>query len=343
MIEIQPFDPHAASAREWAEYHAFRRLRAEEDEPGEPVLSDAEFEHDARTQRPLHETSRLLARLDGSLVGSIGLWFRREGTPDFAEFAPFVYVWGGVLLPWRRRGVATALTRALLDFMRARGKTTATIGSHLPEGCAFLAAIGAVEKNRSFINRVPFARLDWDELARRQDAAALPGLTWEIHAGRVPMQRLADILPEFSALLSDVPLGELTHPPLRAEMPGYVSWYEDMDRRGGEHFLVLLLDGARVAGACEAHWSARFPDRLYQELTGVARPWRGRGLAKALKAAMLRLARDRHPELSLVSTSNSEANAAILSINRRLGFTPYRCDSSYQIGRDALAAWLDRR
>jgi hypothetical protein len=116
-----------------------------------------------------------------------------------------------------------------------------------------------------------------------------------------------------------------------------------MDRRGGDHFLVLLRNGAEIAGICEAHWSARFPDRVYQELTGVARPWRGRGLAKGLKARMLRLVRSHHPEVSLVSTSNADENAPILSINQRLGFAPYRHDVSYQIGRDALAAWLAAR
>ncbi len=345
MIEVSPFDPHAASAREWAEYNEFRRVRAEEDEPGEPLLTDAEFKHDTQTERPLHQTFRLIARKDEKMVGSVGFWFRREGSPDYAEFAPFAYVWGGVRTPWRRQGVGTALLRGMLAFMRERGKTTATIGSHLPEGCAFLEAIGAVEKNRTFINRAPFAGLDWAELARWEQAAIPPGsdLRWEIHAGRTPMDRLAVLLPEMSALLRDVPMGDLVMPPLRMEMPGYVTWYEEMDRRGGDHFLVLLIDGETVAGASEAHWSARFPDRVYQELTGVARAWRGHGLAKGLKARMLRLVHERHPEAAVVSTSNAEMNAPILSINRRLGFAVHRTDVSYQIGTEALAAWLANR
>jgi GNAT superfamily N-acetyltransferase len=256
-----------------------------------------------------------------------------------------LYAWGGVERCWRRRGVATALLRPLHAFMLERGKATMTAGASLPDGHAFLAAIGAVEKQRSYVNRLDLARVDWEQLARWQAAAVPPGsgLRWEFHAGRVPMARLAELQPQFSALLGDVPLGALDMPPLRVELPSYVSWYAEMDRRGGEHFLVVLLDGADVAGICEAHWSARFPDRVYQELTGVARGWRGRGLAKALKAAMLRLVRERLPDVTLMSTFNAEGNAAILAINRRLGFTVHRRDSSYQLGREALGAWLARR
>ena len=37
MIEIRSFDPFGATEAEWAQYHACRRIRAEEDDPAEPV------------------------------------------------------------------------------------------------------------------------------------------------------------------------------------------------------------------------------------------------------------------------------------------------------------------
>lgn len=345
MIEIQPFDPDAATASQWAAFHIYRRIRAEEDEPGEPVQSDADFEHEARTPWRLFEHRRLLAWHDEVVVGNIGFGLRRDGTPGSADYAPFMRAWGGVCGAFRRQGVATALLRALLEFMDERDKTILTIGTHLPEGRAFLAATGATEKHREITNRLSVDDLDWDELARWEAAAVPPGssLTWEIHAGRVPMARLAEVQPRFGELLGEVPMGALNVPPMRFDLENYVSWYADMDRRGGEHFLVLLRDGAEVVGICEAGWNAKSPDRVFQELTGVARPWRNRGLAKGLKAAMLRLVRERHPEVRTISTSNAETNAPILSINRRLGFSEYRTHASYQLGREALRAWLATR
>lgn len=345
MIEVRTFDPALASRDEWAEYHTFRRRRAEEEEPGEPVPEDADFEHDLRRRGPLYQNHRLIALADGKLVGLAGFGFRRPDAPNAEEYAPFMYAWGGVLTAWRRHGIATGLLRATHDFMGERGKTIMTIGAHLPEGHAFLAAIGAVEKNRNVVNRLAFERLDWEELARWQAAAVPPGsaLRWEVHAGRVPRERLAQLMPHFTELFRDVPMGTLDHPPIRYELASYDSWYQEMDRRGGEHFLVLLLHGDEVAGLCEASWTARHPERAYQELTAVARGWRGRGLAKGLKATMLLLLRQRHPEVRMITTGNAEGNAPILAINRELGFAEHRRDSSYQITRDALGAWLATR
>jgi GNAT superfamily N-acetyltransferase len=72
-------------------------------------------------------------------------------------------------------------------------------------------------------------------------------------------------------------------------MNGYDLWYETLERVGGVHHLILLraLDGT-VAGLSEAGWDVRAPSIVRQQLTAVARSWRGRGVGRALKAAMLR-------------------------------------------------------
>jgi GNAT superfamily N-acetyltransferase len=207
-IEVWPFDPHGAAVSKWAPLHAFRRLRAAEDDPGEPLLDDAGFEHDARRHWPLNESRRLIARLDGEIVGSLAFAFRREGTPDHAAHAPFLWAWGGVRRGWRRRAVATALLGELLGFMQERGKTIVGFGTQLPEGHAFLAAVGAEAKHWTVENRLLFAGLDWDAAEDwRAAVTAGAGLGWEVHAGRVPLHRLEALYPQFSELFADVRTG----------------------------------------------------------------------------------------------------------------------------------------
>lgn len=344
-LAIRFFDPFAASTDDWSRLHAYRRLRQEEDNPGELVLPDADFETELRAERPLYEHQRHLAWRDGRIVGNLILSFRRAGSPGHADFAPFVDAAGGVPRVLRRQGIARALLGTLHGFMQERGMHTATMRVHVPDGHAAMAAIGAACNYRSVENRLPLTSLDWDMLARwraRADARAQE-LTWEIHAGRVPLQRLATLMAPFSTLINEQPLGTLEVPRLRYELPGYVTWYADMDRRGGEHFLVLLCRGEELVAMCDASWDARFPDRIYQQLTAVAAPWRGQGLAQAVKAAMLQLVRKRHPEARFMVTTNAQANVPMLSINQRLGFAAHREDGTYQIERAALARFAPPR
>jgi len=343
-IVVRDFDPQAASREDWQRLHAFRRARHAEDHPGEPVVPDADFEQELRLHRPLNASRRFIATRHGEFVGNLILMFRREGSPGCEEFAAHVDVAGGVLRAHRRRGVGKMLAGTLLAFMQAQGRTTATFKVHLPDGNAFMAALGAVGKYHSAENRLSLDALDWRALARWRGAVPLAanGLRWEVHAGRVPMARLGQLMAPFSSLINEQPLDALDVPRMRYELQGYVTWYEDMDRRGGEHFLVLLCHGDDVAAMCDASWDARFPERVYQQLTAVARPWRGKGLAKAVKAAMLELVHARHPGARTMITHNAHANAPMLSINERLGFARHRDDRTYQLDRTALAAALAR-
>jgi GNAT superfamily N-acetyltransferase len=340
MMEIRLFDRKAAPRAEWEALHAYRRLRLEEDTPGEPLYPDADFEADVRRDWPLWESRRLMAWRDGSVVGNCGHSFRRPGSPDFAAHAAYVNVWGGVLRPFRRQGIATALLRATLPFIDGMGKTVISAGTALPEGHAFMAAVGFAEKHRSVENRLDLAALDWEMVAAWQAAEVPAGLTREIHSGRAPLGRLEALYPQFTALLQTVPLGALETPPPRYEIAATRVWYDELERHGGAHHLVLLMAGATVAGMCEAHADARFPDRVFQALTAVAPAWRGLGLGKWLKAKMLLLVRTAHPQARLVITSNANVNAPMLSINQRLGFRLHRQDSAWQISRAALGRYL---
>lgn len=79
---------------------------------------------------------------------------------------------------------------------------------------------------------------------------------------------------------------------------------------------------------------------LRQADTAVEPSFRGRGLGKWLKAAMLERMLHDHPESSEVRTGNADANDAILRINRQLGFRPWLAHSVWQVPLDTLLAAL---
>ena len=205
--------------------------------------------------------------------------------------------------------------------MHALDKTVLTTSAQTEPGHAFIKHVGAVEKHCRVEQRAVFADLDWPHLRQWEDGATAQGLTWERYAGRVPRDVLVALLPVFTELLADVPLGELETGPIRWEMNGYDLWYQTLERVGGAHHLVLLRapDGG-VIGLSEAAWDVRAPGIVRQQLTAVARPWRSRGVGRALKAAMLRQVHELHPEATIIGTNNAEVNAPILSINARVGF-----------------------
>ena len=342
-VVTRSFFPKSATAEEWHAFHSYMRLRAAEEDPGEPVVSDEVRQRDMRIDWPLFEAHRVLAVVDGEIVGSLAMWTRRPGTPDYEAHARHITADAGVRKIRRRQGVGTALLGELAAFMRERGLATATLSARVGDGTAFLASIGAVEKHRMMENRLDLSRVDhrilqtWEARGDRVE-----GLTWEIHAGRVPLDRYKVLIPQLTMMLNSMPLGDLEIPPLRINLVQINAWYADMDARGGDHTMVLLNAGAEVVAVSEAVWASEFPDRVFQNLTAVAPAWRGRGLAKAVKARLLRAVCERRPSVRLAVTSNANVNAAILAINTQLGFVQHRDVRTFQITREAIEVSLAR-
>ena len=89
LIEIRAFDPHTAGPEIWRSFHECRRALSAELDPDDPVLSDAETEIEMRRADPLHDCLRWLAFSEGEVIGFASAFFRKPGTPDAAEHAPF--------------------------------------------------------------------------------------------------------------------------------------------------------------------------------------------------------------------------------------------------------------
>jgi GNAT superfamily N-acetyltransferase len=339
-ITIRPFIPAQATADEWRDYHAYRNQRTIDDAADWAPITDAVRQREMLTEWPLGEEKIALALIGGRIVGSTIVSHRRAGTPDYEEHAPFAFISCGVLKDCRRQGVGMRLLGVAAGHVRDNDQTTATMSSFLPEGWAFLDKIGAVQKHRMMENRLNTAHLDWDLLSRweRLAGSAGQGLTWEIYPSRMPSDRYDALAPTMSALLNSQPLGELETPPIRYNRESREVWYATMDEHGGDHFTVLLNDGDSLVAMCEASWEALAPERAYQQLTAVATQWRGKGLAKAVKARMVRLMRATHPEIKLIVTNNANVNAAMLAINTRLGFVQHKDMRTFQMKLDAIEA-----
>ncbi len=343
-VVTRAFLPKSATAEEWQAFHAYLKHGAAEEDPGGPIVDDAVRQRDMQIDWPLFEAHRVLALVDGEIVGSLAMWTRRLGTPDYEAHARHINADAGVRQNRRRQGVGTVLLGELAAFMRERGIVTATLSARVGDGTAFLASIGAVEKHRMMENRLELSRVDQGMLqAWEAGGDKVEGLAWEVHAGRVPLDRYEALIPQLTVMLNSMPLGDLEIPPLRFNLVHIKAWYADMDARGGDHTMVLLNAGAELVAVSEAVWASEFPDRVFQNLTAVTPAWRGRGLAKAVKARLLRAVRERRPGVRLVVTSNANVNAAMLAINTQLGFVQHRDVRTFQIARDAIDAALARR
>jgi RimJ/RimL family protein N-acetyltransferase len=114
------------------------------------------------------------------------------------------------------------------------------------------------------------------------------------------------------AAYEDVPR---TGPLIKPTYEGFMTWMNSPDASPRWYFTAK--DGDRVVGMS----NLRFPPiqgNVWTGFTGVAREYRGRGIARAVKMAVLKQAIEQN--VPRVRTDNDEANAPMLHINEELGY-----------------------
>jgi RimJ/RimL family protein N-acetyltransferase len=268
-----------------ADLEAWRRVRLAvlPDERAQTV----EEMRAAATDDPLH----LLAEVDGEVVGS-GL----SGRSSFDYAGLHARVVPGA----RRRGVGSALLLALADDAVRRGFTEA--GSIVEDAgsLAFAERFGFGEVDR----QIEQVRTIGDEVE-----PTMPDGIMVVTAADDPEKWAR----AYDAFALDA-IGDMaTHLPVvvsREEWEReWLVWPEAM---------FLALDGDEIVGCAGLEFDPDRPDRSEHAFTGIARAWRRRGLASALKRLTLRFAAEHG--IREVYTWTQSGNAEMRALNERLGY-----------------------
>lgn len=255
---------------------------------------------------------RWLAQSDGEAVG-----FAYYGQSS-DTYHPRKFFLNALVLPeYRRQGIGgTLYDRVVAELapfepLELRCEVYVQDGS---AGVVFLEGRGYVETLREWESRLDPAQFDPEVFAETELSVAEQGIEIKSMvdlAGDAERDRkLYELTCEIN---QDVPHStEVTRPPFEE----FVKALHEEPGRIPEAYLVAV-EGDRYAGLTWLEWSPG-DDKTYTGLTGVARAYRRRGIALALKVRILRWAKARG--LPSVVTWNSTTNAGMLAINDRLGF-----------------------
>jgi GNAT superfamily N-acetyltransferase len=251
-------------------------------------------------QFPQHEL--LLALEDDTLVGA--------GSATFEALRPYPIVRIVVDSSLRGRGAGGRLFDALSAWARGQGHETleAWIDDDQEAAIAFARARGAelVGHDRT---------LELDLRGYAPPSAALP-------AG-IRIVRWAE-RPELAAGIYEVACEAYADIPGEEDsvMEPFADWLaHDMRGEGDTPEAVFVaLAGEDVVGYSKFSLSAARPTVAIHDLTGVRRAWRGRGIARALKATQIAWAKEQGYER--LETRNEDRNVAIARLNEDFGYRP---------------------
>ena len=345
-VNLVRFDPKLASQDEWNRFHTYFRERHREANPDDPLTDDATREEMLKRGDPDSEEIRFVG-FDPSrpdiLVSSLFFETIRPDSPSYKGNEHIAWVGVSVLTPNRRKGIGRTMLAKVAELAREHHRATIQGSSEEDDGKAFIHAIGAQVAQRGLENRLYLDQVDWPMLESwvAEGVSRNPKTSLRWCVGRID----DDILVPFSTALTEVfnqqPFGEI-------ERSDFIFTPETVRKRtdsflsvGGTVITAMAEESeGDVSGLTQMGYLPSDGPIIHQWMTGVRQRYRGRGLGKWVKAAMLLRVRRDLPQVRIVTTGNATTNEAMLSINKRLGFRVHREGVRVQIKLDALETYL---
>lgn len=343
-FRIEPFDIKNAGENEYAALSRFSNKRRAERLPDEPPTPLEE--HTADWQNiPDHVKIWLWLVFpeDGDEIIAQGDFVFAD-LPENRHVAHFSIA---VLPEYRRRGLAKVLLARIAETAKQAERTLLMAGTNdrIPAGEAFLTRLGASKGLEGHTNQLDIAAdldrallKEWQEKAKER--ASDFELVW--FDGDYPQDLIEEIVQVSNAIHNTMPRGELELEDSQHTVEHFRHWEKSMKASGTERLSVYVrhTPTGKLVGFTDVFYNPNRSYLLNQGGTGVLPEYRGLGLGRWLKAAMLERALEEKPDLRFVRTGNADRNAPMLSINRALGFKPFIADAAWQIPTEKVFDYL---
>ncbi|HEY1012495.1 MAG TPA: GNAT family N-acetyltransferase [Herpetosiphonaceae bacterium] len=340
-LPITTFEFGSASDQEYEALERFEAgLRAER-MPGEPPIPPADMITAWRNIPPFVSARAWAVWDGGEIVASAVLQLvMLESNQHMADVAL------GVLPAWRGRGLARRLLAALYPALAASDRRLVMVQTNdrVPVGAAWLERLGATRGVETHTNQLELAGLDRELLDRwlrggEQAAAGFELGAWD---GPYPEEELAAIA-DLHDVMNEQPFDQLEIEDVHMTPEQIRMMEKGVFANGTERRTLYVRERAtgKLAGFTEILWHPNRAHLARQLATGVFPEFRGHGLGRWLKAAMLERVLRELPSVSVVRTDNADSNAPMLRINNELGFKPYMAQVIWQLPAERLADYLD--
>ena len=246
---------------------------------------------------------------------------------------------------YRRQGLGREMLRQAVDAAQAENRRLLMTDTNerVPAGDAFMQRLGAERGMEMHTNQLVLADLDRALLDQWQaeGAARAAGFTLGFWDGAYPDDQI-DAIAKLTDVMNTAPRENLDMEDMHFTPDQIRQQEKMMAAMGTQHWTIYAAEAAtgRFAGFTELNWNPNRPEIVSQGGTGVFPEFRGLGLGRWLKAAMLARILTNRPEAKFVRTGNADSNAAMLGINHALGFAPYISRAVWQLEIGKAQAYL---
>lgn len=322
---IEPFVPAHASEQDLRGYYDVTTAIGLEVSPTTPQPTFKEVVEVLRAPDRASVRRRFwIARCDGAVVGLVIAY------QPLTENTDAVMAETRVLPEARRQGAGAALLEAMLSDSTFTAGRTRVVGFDVAvggDGEDWAAGLGFKRTLERVIQALPVPQID----PQRWHVPVPDGFALEAWLGSAPENLVVEYARARTAI-ADAPVGESS-----VQQPEWtvqrVREREAFERQAGRDQWVVAakeVASGRIVGMTEMAGYPKQDTVAFQQDTAVLAEFRGNGLGRAMKAAMMRNLLAARPRLQRVETTTAADNSYMIKVNHDLGYVTTRRVATFE-------------
>jgi mycothiol synthase len=277
------------------------------------VVTVEEMHHWDRMRKPDWPLFRLVAEVDGRVVGSVNSNSNPSMVPGDLNVDVKVH------REYHGRGIGTALWEAVQPFIRQQQpkRLRSWVLDNQPDALRWAERRGFVKVHHIFNSELDVAAFDPSPFEGKIEEVMERGFRF-VHFDTIRSPETErSLYDRWTEYISDVP-DAADRPPM-----DYEQWRHrilESPETWPQGVIIALDREGNWAGLTAMTRHPDTPNRAHIAMTGVGRQYRGQGLALALKLYATLFLKEQRVERVL--TNNHSANQPMLAVNRKLGYVP---------------------
>lgn len=347
-LSITQFNPKTASEADFEKVVRIQLESFKENNPNDPPPP----EHMIRKQtemiasHPIYNIDiYIVENSSGQLSGGLIFLQGKSESEDYENQKHMAMLIPLVLPEFRRQGVGTQLLKFGVEKLSHNKEVTLVQGDTSKDaGRAFAQNLGASIGLEARDSRAQVKDLNWEMIEQWAlvGGQSNPDVTIELFEGLPSDKDIEAYSQLYTEVFNQQPFDDIEGLEATWSPERLREVHARMQEVGSTDYVMVTREAnGDLSGMTELSYNPERSHRAGQGLTGVQENYRGRGLGKWLKAKMLLYMRENFPTVEHIATTNAASNAAMLSINERLGFKLHKHNTLFKISIDDLRNQLD--
>ncbi|HIJ56099.1 MAG TPA: GNAT family N-acetyltransferase [Deltaproteobacteria bacterium] len=323
-FSLAEFTPKDASESLWAAYFTLSETIFREFNQRGRLPNREAVRLRFSTHNPLYTVKRWLVFDEtGSAAASASLSYDTELSPDYESSSHIGQIQIAVVPSYRRKKIATALLKHMIETASAMGKDTVRADVDNSTGLDYCKYLRGELVHKEVQHRLYSEDVDWQLV----DNWLAKGRSRSLHTAIESFQDCPEKdIGEFSRIYTEIinqrPVGDMEQELITTPESRRIEEH-NYKRRGIEwHTMISREHDGQISAMTDLMYNPEEPHRIHQYFTGVPARYRRKGLAKRLKAEMLRYIKEAFPDAEYITTSTAKENKPMRAINKQLGFMP---------------------